>query len=111
MCPAGSRRFGGRLQRMLATAPGLVVVLRRRFCRPFPHSVHECGEFIAAGEPRLALQVQPDKFPSQRSGKPPGMPCAQIVTMRFRIGGKGAEDGGGVSVNVRQGSHCGLAAG
>lgn len=111
MRPAGSRGFGRRLQRMLAAALGLVVVLIRGVCGLFPHRVHKSGEFVPAGEPGLAFQVQPDQFPSQRGGKPPGMTGAQIVTMRFRIGGERAENCGGVGVNVRQGSHCRLAAG
>ena len=111
MRPAAARSFGRGLQGVLSAALGFVFLVAGSLSGLFPYGIHKGGEFIAAGSARLSVQVQADQFPAPRSGEAAGMGCAQIVTMRFGVGGQRSQDGCGIRVYVGQGSYCRLAAG
>ncbi len=111
MRPAAARSFGRGLQGVLSAALGFIFLVAGGLSGLFAHGIHKSGEFIAAGSPRLSVQVQADQFPAPRSGEAAGMGRAQIVTMRFGVGGQRPQDGCGIRVYIGQGSDCRLAAG
>lgn len=56
----------------------------------FPYSVDECQQVIGVGLGAGRGQRQPDDFPATWHGEGFGVGGAQIVTMRFRVGGQRA---------------------
>ena len=75
-----------------------------------PHCIHERGQIIAAGDPRLSGEIQPDYFPSQRHREPGSVGVAQIVTMGFGVGCQRSQHRGGIGVHIRQGGNSCLSA-
>lgn len=60
---------------------------------PFPHSPRQRIQVVVA-QRSLTGQGQPQHFPTQRRRQTGSMGGAQIVAMRFRVGGQRAQYGG-----------------
>jgi hypothetical protein len=71
----------------------------------FPDRVGQCQEVIGARLLRAGGHGQAKHFPAPGNSQGAGMLLAQIVTMRLGVRSKRTEDGGGVSVDVRQSSY------
>jgi hypothetical protein len=65
------------------------------------HRVGE-SEQIIGGWFRLALDGEPDYFPTARRRQCLSMLLAQVVAMRFGLAGQRTKDSCGVSVGIRQ---------
>ena len=74
------------------------------------YGVGQGFEVVAAGPRRAGVVGEPDDLPAARRGEPLGVLGAQVVAVRFGVGGERAEDGGGVRVDVRQRRDGGTAA-
>ena len=105
MPPAGAlgpgRSFKGRVDAALALAgfrrggPG----------GGFPDGVGKGEEVIGSGTCRAGRHGQAQHFPAARDGQGPGVLFTQVVAVRLGVGGQGAQDCGGVGVNIRQSGH------
>jgi hypothetical protein len=70
-----------------------------------PYGVGECLKVVGAG---FGLLVgQPEQFPAHGRGQPVGVVSAQVITVRLDVRGERAQNGGRVSVDVREREHCG----
>ena len=74
------------------------------------HGVGERLEVVAAGAGRGGVDGEADDLPAARRREPLRVLGTQVVAVRFGVGGEGAENGGGVRVDVRQRRDGGTAA-
>ena len=68
----------------------------------FADGVGECFEVVAGGPGGAGVDGEPDDLPAAGGGEALGVLGAQVVAVRFRVGGERSEDRGGVRVDVRQ---------
>jgi hypothetical protein len=102
---AGAFRRGRRLQRRMGSPLGLRCLQLRGQRRRFPDRVGKCQEVVGARLLRVGGHGQAKYFPATWNRQRAGMLLAQIVTMRLSVGGKRAQDCGGVGIDVRQSSY------
>jgi len=57
---------------------------------------------VVRGRLRLLLNRKSDHFPPTRGGERLGMRLAEVVAVRFDLGGQGPKDCGGITVGVGQ---------
>lgn len=105
MPPAGALGCGRSFKGGVDTALALAGFRR---CGPdgrLPDSIGQGEEIVGAGAGGVGRHRQPQHFPPARDGQGPGVLFAQVITVRFGIGGQRAQNGGGVCINVRQSGH------
>jgi len=83
-------------------AAGRIFALPR--CGPggFAYGLGQRYEIVRAGRRVLELAFVPDQIPTPRGGKPAGVTLTQVVRVRFGVRGEGADDGGGVGIDICQ---------
>ena len=89
-------------------------LLRSGCCWPrrcLADSIGEGEKVVRARLWRLGRHGEPQDFPASRNGERVGVLPAEVVAVRFGVGGKRSQDGCGIRIDVRQSSHRGLAAG
>jgi hypothetical protein len=82
----------------------------RRGPRRLTYGVGEGLQVITAGTTSRRLDRKPNDFPAARCGQPLRVNGAQVVTVRFHVGGERTENGRGVGVDVREREYGGLPA-
>lgn len=111
--PTYPQRSGvGRTQHSQVTAPGdfhRVGIppggrprFRLRRAGGFPYRVGQGLQVIAGRRGRPGIDREPDHLPAARGGQPFRVLRAQVVAVGLGVGGKRAQNGGGVCVDVRQ---------
>lgn len=68
----------------------------------FSDGIGERFEVIAAGLECLRIGSDAHHLPAAWSGKPVGVHLAQVVTVRFGVGGKRADHSGGIGIDIRE---------
>ncbi len=111
MPSAGTLCAGGRLKRRVRAALPRGGRRRRRPGGRLTDGVGQREQVIRARLRRLRGHRQAQDFPAPRHSQGAGMLFAEVIAMRLGVSGQWPEDRSGISVDVRQSCHRGLAAG
>jgi hypothetical protein len=89
-------------RRTAGQAAGWLVAPSRGGQGGLAYGLGQRHQIVRAGRRLFELANVADQIPTPRGGEPAGMTLTQVVRVRFGVRGEWADDGGRVSIDIRQ---------